>query len=197
VGLTGSGGGALLGPLFGAFGYRKQFWKTALRRKHRLSPVPHPARPVGTPLIGIAQPFERTLAGPGSQPAPLVVAISIRSSRGIFVRSIDAVPFWLVLEDRKVLVTGRCWPHTDSPELGRPVNETLRQLGAEKLPLSRRERRLSITARTTISAGDRIAVIGALRQEQVAGVGGYRDSLTDVIRGEPGESVWLEPAPAR
>ena len=42
-----------------------------------------------------------------------------------------------------------------------------------------------------ISAGDRIAVLGAVREEQVAGAG-YRDTVVETIRGEPGSVVWIE-----
>lgn len=190
--LLGSTAGVIAGPVVGAIGYRKQFWKTALVRKESLRAVPAPERPAGLSLNGTAEPFERTLDMPRSVVrAPLVVATAIHGPRGVFVRAIESVPFWLVLAERRVLVTGACWANASLCEL-LPVNETLHDLGADRVPLSRWRRRRLTTSRVTIAAGDRVCVTGQLRQELLAGMDGYRDSFTEVVRGEPGAIAWID-----
>jgi len=192
--LTNSPAGMLLGPAVGIFGYRKQFWRAALKRGPRLGPVPVRDHPEGEPLIGVAQPFERTLAG-----GAIAIATTIATAHGVIARAIDAAPFWLVLGDRRVLVAGACWVAGLPTQRRAVVGALLREIEASDLPLDQVGKVRLQVLRVAVAPGDRVAVLGRLRDEQLAGVGGYRDSLIETVRGEPGALVWierLEPAPA-
>jgi hypothetical protein len=192
--ITGSGWGAVVGPVVGLFGYKKQFWKAVVRRRPRLAAVPPRPRPSGAPLIGVARPFERTVAG-----GALAVATTVESSQGVIVRAVDAAPFWLVLGDRRVLVAGNCWVAGAASAAPVPAWPLFGELQIEGLPITRKIRTKLQVSRIAVAPGDRVAVRGRLRVEQLAGAGGYRDALTEAIRGEPGALVWIErlgePAP--
>jgi hypothetical protein len=185
--LTRSPIGLLFAPAAGAFGYTKQFWRTALKRRPRLAAVPPRARPAGELLVGVAQPFERTV-GAGA----LAIATTIETSEGVIVRAIEAAPFWLALAERRVLVTGECWVAGLTSDRADPVSRVLGELEATALPIARARKKRMRVARVTIAPGDRVVVIGRLREEQLAGAGGYRDSLVETIRGEPGSIVWVD-----
>jgi len=185
--LTRSPIGLLFGPAFGAFGYSKQFWRTALKRRPRLAAVPPRERPAGELLIGVAQPFERTV-GAGA----LAIATTVETREGVIVRAIEAAPFWLALADRRVLVTGACWVTGSTSDRADPVSRVLGELEANGLPIARASKKRMQVVRVTIAPGDPVAVLGRVREEQLAGAGGYRDSLVGTIRGEPGSIVWID-----
>lgn len=185
--LTKSPVGLFLGPAAGAFGYSKQYWRTALKRRPRLGAMPPPSRPTGDALVGTAQPFERTVA-----PNALAIATTIYSPSGVIVRAIESEPFWLALADRRVLIAGECWAAGGTPEVTDRVTDALRALGADDLPIDRRAKKKMRVSRVTIAPGDRISVFGRLREEQLPGGGGYRDALTEAVRGEPGAIVWID-----
>ena len=187
VAITGSAMGLLFAPAVGLFGYSKQFWRTALKRRPRLEAVRARERPAGEALIGTAQLFEGTVAGDA-----LAIATTIESSEGVIVRAIDAAPFWLVLADRRVLVTGDLWVAGAAPERDDAVARVLAELEASALPMARASRKQLRVVRVRLKPGDRIAVTGQVRDEQLPGAGGYRDSLVETIRGEPGAMVWID-----
>ena len=179
--------GLLLGPAFGVFGYTKQYWKAALKRRPRLAAVPAPTRPEGEALVGVARPFERMLDG-----NLLASATTIHTAQGVIVRTIESVPFWLALDDKRVLVTGEAWLASLVAEKLPSATDALRELKINNLPVTRVQRRRLRASRVTIEAGDRVAVIGHVREEQLPGGGGYRDSLAETMRGEPGQIVWIQ-----
>ena len=189
---TGSATAMLVAPLIGILGYKKQFWKAVFKRGPRLTAVVAPGRPAGAPLVGVAQPFERTVAG-----GALAIATTIENSEGVIVRAVDAAPFWLVLADRRVLVAGACWIAGVASASLVPASGLLHELEVGGLPIGRASKAGLRVTRVAIAPGDRIAVLGRAREEQLAGVGGYRDSLTETIRGEPGALVWIDRLDAR
>ncbi len=180
-------GGLLLGPAFGVFGYTKQYWKAALKRRPRLTAVPPPTRPEGEALVGVARPFERTLEG-----NVLARATTIHDAQGVMVRGVESVSFWLALDDKRVLVTGEVWLASLVPAQLPSATDALRELEVNDLPVTRAQRRRLRASRVMIEAGDRVSVIGHVREEQLPGGGGYRDSLAETIRGEPGQIVWIQ-----
>jgi hypothetical protein len=182
--ITRSPAGLLLAPAAGLFGYTKQYWKAVFKR--RLRAVPARQRPAGDALIGVAQPFERTVRG-----GALAIATMIESRGGVIVRAIDAVPFWLMLAGRRVLVAGDCWVG-GTPDQHQGVSRTLGEIQASELPIAMTNQRRLRVARVVVMPGDRVAVLGRIREEQIPGAGGYRDSLIETIRGEPGSLVWIE-----
>jgi hypothetical protein len=184
--ITQSALGVLAGPAFGLLGYRKQFWKAAFKRRPRLAAVTARERPPGAWLVGAAQPFERTLTG-----GALAIATTIENRDGVIVRAIDAAAFWLVA-DRRILIVGHCWVTGASNPSLVPASILLRQLDAGGFPLSRASRVGLRVTRVAIAPGERIAVVGQLREETIAGLGGYRDAMTETLRGEPGAPVWIE-----
>ncbi len=179
--------GILLGPAFGLFGYTKQYWRAALRRRPRLAAVNAPVRREGDALVGIARPFERTLAGNA-----LAVATTIGNAAGVMVRGIESVPFWLALDDKRVLITGVVWLASLVPADLPSATDALRELEVNDLPVTRAQRKKLRASRVSILAGDRVSVIGRVREEQHPGGGGYRDSLAETVRGEPGQIVWIQ-----
>lgn len=185
--LIDSPAGMLVMPAVGAFGYSKQFWRAAFKRRPRLTGVPPRARPPGVPLVGIARPFERTLAT-----GAIAIATIVENRQGVLLRAIDAAPFWLVIGDRRVLVTGACWLAGAAAAYLVPMSVLLRELVAGGFPIDRASRAGLRVARIAVMPGDRVAVLGPLRDETVAGLGGYRDSLTETIRGEPGAPIWID-----
>jgi hypothetical protein len=179
--------GLLFGPAFGVFGYTKQYWTTVLKRRPRLAAVPAPTRPEGEALVGVARPFERMLAANA-----LASATTIHNAQGVMVREIESVPFWLALDDKRVLVTGEVWLASLVPAGLPSATDALRELEVNDLPVTRVQRRRLRASRVTIEAGDRVSVIGRVREEQLPGGGGYRDSLVETVRGEPGQIVWIQ-----
>jgi hypothetical protein len=177
----------LLGPAFGAFGYSKQYWKAALKRRPRLLAVPPPTRPDGETFVGVARPFQRTLTA-----NVLASATTIHTAQGVMLRAIESVPFWLALDDKRVLVTGEVWLASLVPAELPSATDVLRELEVNDLPVTRVQRRKMRASRVTIEAGDRVSVIGRVREEQLPGGGGYRDSLAETVRGEPGQIVWIQ-----
>jgi len=184
--ITHSAIGMLAGPAVGLFGYSKQFWRAAFKRRPRLGAVAARERPPGPALEGTAQPFERTVAG-----GALAIATVIANRHGVIVRAVDAAAFWLIGEHR-VLVAGTCWvAGAPGPSLV-PASLLLREIEAGGFPISRASRAGLHVTRIAIMPGDRIAVLGRLREEAVAGLGGYRDTVTETMRGEPGAPVWID-----
>lgn len=185
--ITDSAWGAVLGPVVGLFGYKKQFWKAVFRRRPRLAAVSPRTRPAGASLIGVAQPFERTVAD-----GALAIATTVENSQGVIVRAIDAAPFWLVLAGRRVLVTGDCWVAGAASASPAPAWPLLGELQIEGRLITRASPSKLRVTRIAVMPGDRVAVHGRPREEQLPGAGGYRDALTETIRGEPGALVWIE-----
>lgn len=185
--VLGDPAGFLAAPAVCLFGYSKQFWKAAVKRRPQLDGVAPPGRPAGEPLIGVAQPFQRSVAF-----GALALGTTIENTEGVIVRAVEAEPFWLVLADRRVLVAGACAVAGATTALGPVSPAVLRELEAERLAIGRASRARLRVARVAIAPGDRIAVVGRVRDEQLAGAGGYRDSLIEAIRGEPGALVWIE-----
>jgi hypothetical protein len=184
--LSRSAVGFLLGPAFGVFGYSKQFWTTVFKRRSRLGAVPWRERPAGDALVGVARRFERIVGTDA-----IAIATTIASVEGVIARAIEAVPFWLELPDRRVLVAGACWVAGTSSERDVAVARALAELGASELPIALARKKLRVV-RVTIAPGDRVAVIGRVREEQLPGVAGYRDALVETTRGEPGALVWID-----
>jgi hypothetical protein len=185
--LTSSPAGVLLGGAYAMFGYNKQFWKMGVKRGPRLDAVAPRERPAGEVLIGVAQPFERTIG-----PDALAIATTIESPQGVIVRAIEAAPFWMVLDDRRVLVLGECWVASLVSQYHHRVFKALRELGAGELPIAHVRKQTLRVAQVTIAPGDLVAVTGRVRAEQVPGIAGYRDSMGETIRGEPGALAWIE-----
>lgn len=185
--ITSSPVGFLFGGAYALFGYKKQFWKMALKRRPRLAAVPARERPAGDMLIGVAQPFERTLTA-----GALAIATTIESAQGVIVRAVEATPFWVVLDERRVLVLGDCWVTALVSQHHKAVSRVLRTLGASELPIAHAGKKMLRVAQVTVAPGDLVAVIGRARAEQRPGVGGYRDSMAETVRGEPGKLVWIE-----
>ena len=179
--------GLLLGPAFGVLGYSKQYWSAALKRRPRLAAVAAPTRPPSDTLVGVARAFERTLGANA-----LASATTIHNAQGVMVRAIESVPFWLALDDKRVLITGEVWLASLVPAELPSATDALRELEINDLPVTRAQRRKLRASRVTIVAGDRIAVSGRVREEQLPGGGGYRDSLAETVRGEPGQVVWIQ-----
>ncbi len=183
--------GLLLAPAFAALGYRKQFWKSAFVRRPRLGTVAPRPRPAGNAVVGVARAFERTVVARGTRSPALVMATTILDGQGVLLRAIEAVPFWLVTAERRVLITGACWATSPRPDVHDQLDDRLRELDAMTLPITRRRRPRLTVAQVTIAPGDQIAVVGSVREEPLAG-GGYRDTIVDTIRGEPGSAVWID-----
>jgi hypothetical protein len=179
--------GILLAPVVAAVGYNKQFWRMAFKRRPRLSSVPRPSAPEGTSVEGIAQPFEAMI---GTK--QLAIATTFELGDSVIVRAIEAVPFWIALPDRRVLVTGPCWLAGSATQIRGDVTEQLAALAALEVPLTRAQRRKLIVKRVAILEGDRVSVIGHRTEQQIAGAGGYRDSLVETVEGQPGAVVWIE-----
>lgn len=159
--------------------------------RQRLEPIA-PPRPPAAPrsrLVGVAERLERTL-GEGHR-AALLIATEVHEEAGLLVRGVEAVPFWLVVGGRRVLISGAAWAH-DPRRPPAHGGAYLDQLGCPELPVSRKTRRRLRGARTVIRPGDRIAIHGELREEQLPIVTGYRDSLGETLRGEPGAPLWIE-----
>jgi hypothetical protein len=135
----------------------------------------------------VARPFERTLTA-----TELARATTIDSPQGVIVRGIESVPFWLALDDKRVLITGEVWLASLVPAELPSATDALRALEVTDLPVSRAQRRKLRASRVTIEDGDRVSVIGRVREEQLPGGGGYRDSLAETVRGEPGQVVWIQ-----
>lgn len=185
--LTSAPAGLLLGSAYAMFGYNKQYWKMGLKRRPRLGAVPPRERPAGEMLIGVARSRDRTL-GSGA----LASATTIESPHGVVVRAIEAVPFWMVLDDRCVLVTGHCWVASLVSQHHHRVFRALRELGASELPIAHARKRTLRVTQVTVASGDLVAVTGRVRTEQLPGIAGYRDSMVETVRGEPGAPVWIE-----
>lgn len=184
--------GLLAGPLFGALGYTKQFWRTALKRRDRVLPADPPRPPPGDRLLGVAQPHERTLELDNAPPRPLVVASLVGLDGGVIARRVEAVPFWLVLADkRRILVDGILWLASATTPEKLPTTAALEGLAAAGIPLTRAERKRITVWRTVLCAGDHLSAIGVVSPEQLAGAG-YRDHLVDAMRGAPGHPLWIE-----
>lgn len=197
--------GLLVGPLVGLLGYTKQFWKPVLVRKPRLPMVPAPSKPAGqlVELVGIAETFERTVEAPHTGQSALVAALEVRASSDyakvsseLALRAIDAVPFWLATDGRRVLITGTCWLDV-APSWSRiksvmvsGLRPTLARLGLKGV--HRRLPKRSLVAEAIVRVGDRIAVTGDAVREEIAGVGGYRDEPCETMRGSPGAILWIE-----
>jgi hypothetical protein len=180
--------GAILGPAIGAFGYTKQFWRTAFKRADRVTGVPQRRPPPGERLLGIARPHERTLDAPNT---PLVVATTITIDGGVLARRIESVPFWLALPDqRRILIDGELWLASAHPERGDHA-AARSAIVASGIPLLRSQRRRCTLTRTILCAGDSLSARGPVAPEQLVG-GGYRDHLVDAMRGPPGHPLWLE-----
>jgi hypothetical protein len=183
--------GLLCGPLFGALGYTKQFWRTAFKRRDRVLPVALPRAPRGDRLLGTAQPHERKLDLVNARATPLVVASIVALDGGVIARRIESVPFWLVLADkRRILVDGVVWLASAKPE---KLDATAARegLAAAGIPLTRAERKRITLWRTVLCASDTLSAIGPVAPEQLAGAG-YRDHLVDAMRGIAGHPLWLE-----
>lgn len=185
--LLDSRAGILLAPVVAAIGYNKQFWKMALKRRPRLSTVPRPTAPDGAAIEGLAQPFEKVI---GTK--QLAIATTVELGNEVVVRAIEAVPFWIALNDRRVLVTGPCWVGGTPQPIGGGVKEALAKLQATELVVTRAQRRKLVIKRIVIAEGDRVSVIGRRTEQQIAGAGGYRDSLVETVEGEPGAVAWIE-----
>jgi hypothetical protein len=205
-----------LGPVAGWLSYRKRFWQTELIWQRHLTPVPAPRPPSLTHRSGVAEKHERTVAEPAAlrsaplalsstphplvrqrlREPPLVVSTSILAGEEMLVRTVDAVPFWLANEGKRVLVNGAMWSHVATPPRRLDPLELLASIGLAKLPLARATRLVLHGARSVIRAGDRVTVFGELRKEQVTGVAGfgegYRDAFTEVLQGVPGSPLWIE-----
>jgi len=187
--LTHSGLGLLAGPVVGGLGYRKQFWRAVVvrRPRPRLQPIVEPAKQPGAgDIAGVAQRFERTVVTAVTREPVLATVIAIRAPRGgLLLRAIDAAPFWLVSDDRRVLVTGPCWPAIDGVRV--PIEPALDAIGAPASLVPRD----AVAVEAVVRAGDRIIVTGVVQQEQVPGHGGYRDAVAEVMHGERGAITWI------
>ncbi len=195
---TASPFGLLAGPAVGALGYSKQFWRTVLKRRRRLRPVAAPVPPLGAEPedahLGVAQAWQRTVAAVGDAEgrAALVATLTLSSRGGLLLRQVRAAPFWLVADGGdKTLVAGACWLQVVQPTVtsdAETVRALLDALGVpEGFPLPGK----LIAQQAQIEPGERVLVFGAVRTEQVVGLGGYRDATVPVIRGEPGRPVWI------
>jgi hypothetical protein len=195
---AGAGAGALLfgppgllaGLAIGFFGYTKQFWRTALKRKDRIVGIAPPRPPPGDRLLGIARPHERTLDADALLQT-LVVASTILLDGSVLARSIESVPFWLTLADkRRILVDGPLWLASAKP-VRSDDTDTRNAIVSAGIPLLRSQRRRCTLVRTILRAGDPLSAVGSVAPEQLVG-GGYRDHLVDAMRGHPGAPLWLE-----
>jgi hypothetical protein len=112
------------------------------------------------------------------------------------LRSVEAVPFWLAQDGRRVLVSGAAWVHVATPPPRLDPQRLLSTFGLAKLPITRATRLVLHGVRAVIRAGDPITVLGELRKEQMIGVAGpgdgYRDAFAEVLHGAPGAPLWIE-----
>jgi hypothetical protein len=184
-----------LGVAAVAFGYRKQFWRAVLKRRPRVAAVPPLAAPQDVGVAGIAERWQETVAGePGGA---LVVQLVVWAEDGVLFRRLDAVPFAFLPESgTRGLVTGVCALPLDRGH-AEPVREA-RELGMLQarlgLPKNLQFGPGLLVERRVVRAGDRVSVGGEVREEVVAGLGGYRDAGAEVRRGEPGQPIWIRPA---
>jgi hypothetical protein len=193
--LTRSPYGIFAGVALGAFGYSKQYWMARLVRRKRLRPVPFLLGPEPGGVVGVAQPFQRTIEAQVSGETALVAVVMICGQFGLLLRHVRAEPFWLLADDgARILVTGACWIGSirarrfDSAGSTDDVNAALRVLG---VPATLRLPALAAVIETHVKPGERVRVIGTVRREHAVEVAGYRDATVDVMRGVPGAPVWI------
>jgi hypothetical protein len=140
----------------------------------------------------------RKPSGPATphRPPPLVVSTALFAGEELLLRSVEAVPFWLAQDGRRVLVSGAAWVHVATPPPRLDPQRLLSTFGLAKLPVTRATRLVLHGVRAVIRAGDPITVLGELRKEQMIGVAGpgdgYRDAFAEVLHGAPGAPLWIE-----
>jgi hypothetical protein len=188
--LFGSALGGVGGMLLGMVGYRKHVWKTVVIRRPRLAAVPAPVKPSMTAIVGTVHAYTGTIGTLEPAITAVATAVVLRSAidrDGVVLRAARAVPFWLVAGSRRVLVTGSCW--VGFPGQPREIGRALVDL---EIPMSLIPKR-PFVEEAWISPGDRVAVTGRVRDQQVPGLG-YRESTVETIEGEPGAVAWIERA---
>lgn len=175
----------------GALGMYQQKVRAVLVRRPRLEGRTSLARPDGHPLIGTAVLLDRTLATPDG-PA-LIITTTVWLGRRILLRELQACPFWLECEDRRVLVEPPLW--FDSAEQPLPdLDEALRELGVQHLALDRKQRRAVTVTRAIVRPGAVLTALGAVVREQRPELGAYRDANIDVLKPSGQAPRWFEPA---
>ncbi len=197
-------------------------WQRMLSDHQQLLLAAPAFRPRGEAFLGVAEKLEQCVeepgppvpsatviptgaspsASPGASPdAPLrpvlLVETALVADAGILLRELEAVPFWLVQEDRRLLVTGAI---TTSAELedSRVAVEYFLRKRKITVEISTELRQQLRLRRLVLRHGDRITVTGALTSENrpdlrpLAAASGYRDTFISVLRGEPAEPLWIE-----
>jgi hypothetical protein len=176
--------GAVVGAsAVGMLGYNKQFWRTAFRRSVRVSSVAMlPAPPAADPIRGVVKAYEKHV-GDGDAVA---IATAYLFDDEVIARTIEAVPFWLIDGDRRVLVDG---PLRVTRASAKPMARTtaVKQLGLLGVQVRRADRERIWMTETVLRPDVHVTAAGPLTARQLAD--GYRDNLVDAFAGEPGRPV--------
>lgn len=175
-GATFFGGAAVLG------GYNKQFWKTAFTHRRQLRAIAAPVPPVTEAFTGRVRVHAKQLAG-----GAVAIATTYLLDSGVLVRSIEAVPFWLIAGDRRILIDGAIRITAADAE---PIATAVKELSQLGIPIRRRERGRITAHRVALHADDRITAKGHVAAMQLLD-GGYRDNLVDALYGESGMPIWI------
>jgi hypothetical protein len=177
----------LLAPIgVGAFGYGKQFWRTKLKRDLRLVGISLPPPPAGESFIATVAPHANRISDPADAVA---AATTYLLDDRVLLRRSEAVPFWLIAGDRRVLVDGVVHVDPAEPEPGGRASALveLNQLG---VPVRRRDRKRLSMIRTVLRAADCVAALGTIERRQFFD-GSYRDNVVDGLTGVTGRPIWL------
>jgi len=177
----------LLAPLgVAAFGYGKQFWRTKLRRTSRVPAIALPEPPVGEPFTAAVAGHERRIAGPADAVA---ITTTYLFDDKVILRRSEAVPFWLIEGDRRVLVDGALHITAVAPESGERTT-AVAELDALGVPLRARDRARVAMVRAVLRPTDRVTAIGVIEPRQFF-AGSYRDNVVDALTGLAGRPIWL------
>jgi hypothetical protein len=175
--------GAIMGGATVAIGgYNKQFWKTAFTRRKQLRAIAAPAAPIAEAFTGRVQAHTTQLAG-----GAVAIATTYTLDGGVLVRQIEAVPFWLLTGDRRILIDGAI---RIASEAAAPVASAVNDLAKLGIPIRRRERKRIAAHRFALRPDDKIIAKGAVAAMQLRD-GGYRDNLVDTLYGETGRPIWI------
>lgn len=182
--ITGGVFGAAVGAsVAGMIGYNKQFWRTAFTRSVRVSAVAMlPAPPEAEPIRGVVKAYEKQV-GDGDAVA---IAITYLFDDHVIARTVEAVPFWLIDGERRILVDGalRITRVSAKPMARTTAVKQLAKLGVQ---VRRGDRDRIWMTETVLRPDDHVTAAGTLTARQLAD--GYRDNLVDAFAGEPGQPV--------
>jgi hypothetical protein len=181
--VTGGVFGAAVGAgVVGMIGYNKQFWRAAFTRSVRVSAVPmSPAPPEAEPIRGVVKAYEKHVGDDA-----VAIAITYLFDDDVIARTVEAVPFWLIDGQRRILVEGalRITRVSAKPMARTTAVKQLAQLGVQ---VRRADRERIWMTETVLRPDARVTAAGTLTARQLAD--GYRDNLVDAFAGAPGQPV--------